>query len=65
MAAPIKKPAEAESLPDKDVLTQQDIVSGVNTVEDTGHQHAPLEIEVGKNNGAEPAAFRGQQKYQT
>lgn len=47
----------------KDVLTREDIQNGVNTIEESYQQHAPLETMAGKNNGAEPAVFKGQQKY--
>jgi hypothetical protein len=50
---------------DKDVLSQEDLENDVNTVSPSNEPHAPLETPDGKNNGAEPAAFKNQRKSQT
>lgn len=46
---------------DRDELSQADIVKGIKTFEERLVPHAALETPEGKNNGAKPAAFRGQQ----
>lgn len=51
--------------PDRDELTQADLQAGVNTVEEQSGQHPPLETADGKNNGALPAAYRGQRTNRT
>ena len=50
---------------DKDVLSQKDLIAGISTFSLTGPPHAALETPEGKNNGAEPAAFKNQRKSQT
>ena len=50
---------------DKDNLSQQDIKSGVKNFAEGDEPHAALETADGKNNGAEPAAFKNQQKSRT
>jgi len=55
-----KQPAD-----DKDQLSQQDIKSGVKNFAESDKPHAALETADGKNNGAEPVAFKNQRKSQT
>lgn len=50
---------------DKDNLSQQDIKSGVKNFAEGDKPHAALETPEGKNNGAEPAAFKNQRKSRT
>ena len=50
---------------DKDTLSQQDIESGVKNFAEADQPHAALETADGKNNGAEPAAFKNQRKSRT
>jgi hypothetical protein len=50
---------------DKDNLSQQDIKSGVKNFAESDQPHAALETADGKNNGAEPAAFKNQRKSRT
>ena len=47
--------------PSKDTLSQNDIAEGVKTFEPEQEEHKALETKEGKNNGAIPAAFDGQQ----
>jgi hypothetical protein len=49
----------------KDKLSQDDLQHDVKTFAETAKPHAALERPDGKNNGAEPAAFAGQQKWHT
>jgi hypothetical protein len=49
----------------KDELSQSQLQSGVNTVAKQTGPHAPLETADGKNNGALPAAYRGQRTNRT
>ena len=49
----------------KDNLSRQDIKSGVKNFAEGDKPHAALETADGKNNGAEPAAFKNQRKSQT
>ena len=49
----------------KDELSQSELQSGVNTVAEQSAPHAPLETADGKNNGALPAAYRGQRTNRT
>ncbi|HEY9001570.1 MAG TPA: hypothetical protein VIM89_09460 [Mucilaginibacter sp.] len=49
----------------KDELSQADMQAGINTVEEQSAPHAPLETPDGKNNGALPAAYRGQHSNRT
>jgi hypothetical protein len=58
-----KWPAEHVSgaMPDKDLISQQDIKNGVNTYEQQKGEHMALETKEGKNNGAIPKAFENQQ----
>jgi hypothetical protein len=50
---------------DKDELSQSELQSGVNTVAEQSRPHAALETPDGKNNGALPAAYRGQRTNRT
>ncbi len=50
---------------DKDVLSQADLEGGIKTFEETNKPHAALETPDGKNNGAEPAVYKNQQKAHT
>lgn len=50
---------------EKDVLSQQDLISGASTVSLSATPHAALETPDGKNNGAEPAVFQNQRKAHT
>lgn len=58
-----KEPSENNqgASPTKDVLTQQDIQNGIKPYETQTQEHMALETKEGKNNGAIPAAFAGQQ----
>jgi septum formation inhibitor-activating ATPase MinD len=47
---------------DKDTLSQEDIKSGVNNLNESDQPHPALETADGKNNGAEPAVFKNQRK---
>jgi hypothetical protein len=47
----------------KDKLSQEDLESGIKTFEKTDKPHPALETPEGKNNGAEPAVYKNQQKY--
>jgi hypothetical protein len=49
----------------KDTLSQADLKKNVRTYAETKKPHAPLETPEGKNNGAEPAVYRDQQKSRT
>jgi hypothetical protein len=49
----------------KNDLSQKDIKNDVKTFEDTTAPHAALETPEGKNNGAKPTAFKGQQSSHT
>lgn len=48
------------AMPDKDLLTQQNINDGISTYEEQSEQHMALETKEGKNNGALPKAFENQ-----
>jgi len=50
---------------DRDHFSQKDIQNGLKTIGADERAHAALETPDGKNNGAEPAAFKGQRKYTT
>lgn len=50
-----------DNLDNKDELTQDDLQNDVKTFEEQTQPHAALETASGKNNGAIPAAFKGQQ----
>jgi hypothetical protein len=50
---------------DKGHLSQEELQAGLKTFEDTDKPSAVLETPEGKNNGAEPAVYKNQQKYQT
>ncbi len=50
---------------DKNTLSRQDLEKGIKTFEHHEKPHAALETPDGKNNGAEPAVFKGQQKAHT
>jgi hypothetical protein len=54
-----------EPASDKDELSQQDIKSGVKNFAEGDQPHAALETADGKNNGAEPAAYKNQRKSRT
>jgi len=54
-----KKPA------DKNTLSQQDIQGGTKAFAHHDKPHAALETPDGKNNGAEPAIFKGKRKAHT
>ena len=60
-----KNEASKQENGDKDNLTQQDIKSGVKNFAEGDQPHAALETADGKNNGAEPAAFKNQRKSRT
>lgn len=60
-----KLPAEKPAETDKDALSQNELQHDVKTFDETDKPHAALEKPEGKNNGAEPAAFRNQQKWHT
>lgn len=60
-----KKHGHSKSSEAKDVLTQKELIAGTSTFSLAGPTHAALETPDGKNNGAEPAAFKNQQKSQT
>ena len=47
--------------PPKDTLTQKDLEQGEKTFEEQSNGHNALETDNGKNSGAIPAAFEGQQ----
>jgi hypothetical protein len=49
----------------KNDLSQNDIKNGINTFEQSSEPHAALETPEGKNNGAKPTAFDGQQSSHT
>lgn len=49
----------------KNQLTRDEIACGVNTFTLPDAPRAVLETKEGKNNGAKPAAFGGQQTYHT
>ncbi|QHS56869.1 hypothetical protein GWR56_15435 [Mucilaginibacter sp. 14171R-50] len=53
-------PDDAEG-EDKNRLSQNDINNNINTFEQTQAARSALETPEGKNNGAKPAAFDGQQ----
>jgi hypothetical protein len=59
-----KKHAEKQET-DKDVLSQKDLIAGTSTFALSGAPHKALETPDGKNNGAEPAVYKNQQKSQT
>jgi hypothetical protein len=50
---------------DKNRLSRQDIENGIKTYEHQIKPHVALETPDGKNNGVEPAVFKGQQKAHT
>jgi len=60
-----KNETSKQTADDKDELSQQDIKSGVKNFAEGDKPHAALETADGKNNGAEPAAFKNQRKSQT
>jgi hypothetical protein len=60
-----KNKISKQATDDKDSLSQQDIKSGVKNFAEGDQPHAALETADGKNNGAEPAAFKNQRKSRT
>jgi hypothetical protein len=50
---------------EKDILSQDDLKKGVNTITANEQPHPALETADGKNNGAEPAVFKNQRKART
>ena len=50
---------------EKDALSQQELIAGTNTFSLGVPPQVALESPEGKNNGAEPLAFKNQQKGQT
>lgn len=52
---------QVENAEDKDILTQEDIQNGIRTFGTQDEPHPALETPDGKNIGAIPAAYEGQQ----
>ena len=54
---------QSEDGANKDVLTQEDIQQGIRTFGTQEEPHPALETPDGKNIGAIPAAYEGQQSH--
>lgn len=55
------KPGMVEDGADKDLLSQEEIQQGIRTFGRQDEPHRALETPDGKNDGALPAAYEGQQ----
>jgi hypothetical protein len=60
-----KKHSPDKTAKHKDMLSQKDLIAGTSSFALPVEPHAALETPDGKNNGAEPAAFRNEPKSQT